>query len=528
MINFDIIQDYIMTYAGSKYTKPINDDDPMMQLMIAGKSARKEFIKLGREVSKQLPDFIMCRCTSWINMVQTVPNYLWIQFKKKGFENSPSSITLAAKKVEEKFYLYVAVEINDMEATKEDFNRHNELLNMPLENSELYISGNDEYFNLKQNKKYVKTLIDNNLIAKIRVQKDIKEPLSEIRSEEIITEINESIEILMPYYNKIIDNFSKDGVVVNKQIKEGQQMNKKITNAWIIICNPRFYDVIGAFKKFNCIEWKQSTNIQQGDTVYIYIGNPYKEIRYKCVARKVDLEKTIIDDSEFILDGSNYENYGRYMTVELVREYEEKQYPYSELKKNGLKSVQGPGRISEELANYIKFVEIQELKKSLQEDHTQDNDLLHAINTTLTEESVKNYEYEGCSRPKQPVIMRNGIKAYPRSRSVAMNALAHAHYLCEVDSSHPVFIRRNTNINYTEPHHLVPMAYSNLFDVSLDVEENIVSLCSHCHNQLHYGRDVEEILKKLYDMRISYLKQVGIDISFDQLLEMYVMKYITL
>ena len=493
MISFDVIEDYIMTYAGSKYTKSLNNDDPMMQLMISGKSAREQFVKLGSEIAKQFPDFIMCKCTNWVNMAQTVPDYLWIQFKKKGFEDCPSSITLAAKKVGEKFYLYVAVEIKDIEATTEDFNRHNELISMPLENSGLYLSGNDEYFNLKQDRQYAKRLIENNLIAKIRVQKDIKEPLSSIRTEEIITEITESIKILMPYYNKIIHTFLGNVEVVNKQVKERLQIKEKNTNAWIITCNPTFYDVVGAFKKFNCIEWKQSTNIQQGDEVYIYIGNPYKEIRYKCMATKVNLKVGIIDDSEFVLDGSNYEDYGRYMTLELLREYDEKQYPYSELKQHGLKSVQGPSRISEELANYIESIEIQTLKESLQQDRTQDNDLLYEINTIMTKEYVKSYEYEGRPRPKQPCITRNGIKTYPRNRSVAMNALAHAQYSCEMDSNHPVFIRRNMNINYTEPHHLVLMAYSDLFNVSLDVEENIVSLCSNCHNQLHYGRDLEEI-----------------------------------
>ena len=45
---------------------------------------------------------------------------------------------------------------------------------------------------------------------------------------------------------------------------------------------------------------------------------------------------------------------------------------------------------------------------------------------------------------------------------------------------------------------LVPLAYSDKFNVSLDVEENLVSLCSNCHNNLHYGKAFESLLKKLY------------------------------
>ena len=65
------------------------------------------------------------------------------------------------------------------------------------------------------------------------------------------------------------------------------------------------------------------------------------------------------------------------------------------------------------------------------------------------------------------------------------------------------------------------MAFSDEFDVSLDIEENIVSLCSNCHNQIHYGKDAEALLKKLYDERKDALKKAGIIITFKRLLSMY-------
>ena len=59
---------------------------------------------------------------------------------------------------------------------------------------------------------------------------------------------------------------------------------------WVIPCNPAYYDVCGVFNKLDKVEWKQSTNVNEGDIVYIYVTSPIKEIRYKCVARKVDLD----------------------------------------------------------------------------------------------------------------------------------------------------------------------------------------------------------------------------------------------
>lgn len=45
-----------------------------------------------------------------------------------------------------------------------------------------------------------------------------------------------------------------------------------------------------------------------------------------------------------------------------------------------------------------------------------------------------------------------------------------------------------------EPHHLIPLQYHEEFEWSLDVEANVVSLCSECHNQIHYG-DGKKYLK---------------------------------
>lgn len=65
------------------------------------------------------------------------------------------------------------------------------------------------------------------------------------------------------------------------------------------------------------------------------------------------------------------------------------------------------------------------------------------------------------------------------------------------------------------------MAFSDRFNVSLDVEENIVSLCSHCHNLLHYGKDAKELLDLLFDKRKNMLENVGISIDLEDLYEMY-------
>ena len=102
------------------------------------------------------------------------------------------------------------------------------------------------------------------------------------------------------------------------------------------------------------------------------------------------------------------------------------------------------------------------------------------------------------------------------------NALCKAVFLCEVDAHHPVFTRKNGKENYTEPHHLVPLyAQKDFPDINLDREQNIVSLCSYCHNLLHYGADIDNVLHKLYLSRKHLLSQIGIDISYEELKSYY-------
>lgn len=150
-----------------------------------------------------------------------------------------------------------------------------------------------------------------------------------------------------------------------------------------------------------------------------------------------------------------------------------------------------------------------------------DESLVDKLANVTDEEIEWDFSYEGRPKEKEEPIIRDNIKIFRRDNKVALHALSYAKFLCEINNSHPTFIRRKTHLRYVEPHHLVPMKYSERFEVSLDVEENIVSLCSNCHNQLHYGKDYEELLKDLYNKRKVYLARAGIEVTFEELKKMY-------
>jgi 5-methylcytosine-specific restriction enzyme A len=128
---------------------------------------------------------------------------------------------------------------------------------------------------------------------------------------------------------------------------------------------------------------------------------------------------------------------------------------------------------------------------------------------------------------KEPRLNGGGQREFPRDVETAERALAHAKYKCEYCIDHVSFTKKSDGMNYTESHHLVPSCYIDDFDASLDIEENICSLCCICHRCLHFGSDEERnvILEELYRQRFTLLKKVGLDISLEKLKEYYENKW---
>ncbi|SOC17843.1 HNH endonuclease [Pseudobutyrivibrio ruminis] len=128
--------------------------------------------------------------------------------------------------------------------------------------------------------------------------------------------------------------------------------------------------------------------------------------------------------------------------------------------------------------------------------------------------------YKRTPQPKEYVEEKDNAGRYipkrdPRKR---LNAMVLADFKCEIDPTHETFISRSTNRQYVESHHLIPMEFHEDFNSSLDVEENIVCLCSNCHNKIHYGIDNDVLIKQLFEKRKSLLHDAGLDISEEQLL----------
>lgn len=164
-----------------------------------------------------------------------------------------------------------------------------------------------------------------------------------------------------------------------------------------------------------------------------------------------------------------------------------------------------------EKAKHILAKEI--IREDFQTESTEERQFIEHFNQEI--------QYDTTLR-EAPLIAERTQYIYPRKQNESKNALRRAQYLCEVDNSHFVFKRRNSSDNYTEPHHLIQLsAYRDFPGIDLDREQNIVSLCSNCHNMLHYGASYKEVLHELYVQRKEFLKQIGIVVSFEQLVSYY-------
>lgn len=207
---------------------------------------------------------------------------------------------------------------------------------------------------------------------------------------------------------------------------------------------------------------------------------------------------------------------------------------YLKLKEEGYEILESPSGNRDAFSNVHKYLKevigIYFKPKGEYIEH-----IYHQIHTIYTEEEKENLNntlvieeasFNWNLKPKNKCdleITPESLK-YKRDINVAKNALVRAQFLCEYNNKDKLFLRKGSQDKfYTEAHHLIPLSKNQEFEYSLDIEENIVSLCSHCHNLLHYGRyeDKRNILEKLFKDRQNALSKCGIHISLPDLLNYY-------
>ena len=117
---------------------------------------------------------------------------------------------------------------------------------------------------------------------------------------------------------------------------------------WIIPCNLKLYNIVERFKETDTVVWKRGSNqMKVGDTIYVYIGNPLKTIKYKCC---------IIDEENKYAKIGDYENNHKYMELKLIEEYSIG-VPLEKIKELGIYMIRKQSRLDSKLEDYIEKLE---------------------------------------------------------------------------------------------------------------------------------------------------------------------------
>lgn len=127
---------------------------------------------------------------------------------------------------------------------------------------------------------------------------------------------------------------------------------------WIISANPKnTYDAPNAFRELKKVDWKQQANMESGDVVYVYISANIQQLMFKCKVNQVDLEKQEIDDHKFYLSDELTQYSGKYVELEMTKEFNTDLFHLSELEKHGFSVPQRPSKVTQQVKEYIDLVQ---------------------------------------------------------------------------------------------------------------------------------------------------------------------------
>lgn len=116
---------------------------------------------------------------------------------------------------------------------------------------------------------------------------------------------------------------------------------------WIIPANPKFYDVEHAFDNAETIDWKQSSSMKVGDTVFLYVAAPVSAILYQCKVVEVDIPYDYRDKNLTITT---------LMKIKLLRRYDPEQFTFDRLRDEyGIYAVRGPRGVPNSLSHELNL-----------------------------------------------------------------------------------------------------------------------------------------------------------------------------
>ena len=140
----------------------------------------------------------------------------------------------------------------------------------------------------------------------------------------------------------ILDEALSDDAIIKYIDDSYNLINEKVS--WIVPANPKYYDIVSAFNENNEIIWKQSSDINVGDIVYIYVAEPYSKVLYKTEATEVNIPYEYKDNNVSM----------KYvMKLKLIKDLNDKEYTFKYLNSLGIKAIRGPRKINKTISDKL-------------------------------------------------------------------------------------------------------------------------------------------------------------------------------
>ncbi len=229
-LNFVYLLDYIKKYGNQKYQKPESDNltaeekAKYLALKEKGQKAAKEMDNIASYLANEV-DLQISNQTKWLNGSNNeIRDYLWIQFKAKKVSDSRNSLSFFVNKSvfengQQKPAIVFSLEMINKGATKDDYQKHHQFLDMPLNSRLCYLVGSDEERNLticpEKDPGQLKAKLETGEYKKIQIGKVIYQDENK-SNDDYLQESRQALADLKPYYEYVIGGGKENKMEVKK------------------------------------------------------------------------------------------------------------------------------------------------------------------------------------------------------------------------------------------------------------------------------------------------------------------------
>ena len=232
------ILDFLKTYSGNQYKKlPKCKTDVERSYMIngseAGKKAGRAFSTLVKLIEHEY-GFQDNKVVQWQNS-GTFVSYFWCQMKRSEYKDSHISLSLFAEKTGENYRFRVSIELAVENAEDKDQIAYKRLLDMPLKDRLVYISGgnNEKEFRILEER-------DNNTVKELGLKKVqvsyVFDEKQYINDDGLEASLLEAAGLLVPYYDALFDQESPvDMTLISPEIKHKSEDLMEVTTGEAVV-----------------------------------------------------------------------------------------------------------------------------------------------------------------------------------------------------------------------------------------------------------------------------------------------------